>query len=315
MNQGGVRACCAVCNQQTHRRCSRCLSIYYCNTEHQRQDWKRHKTECTPKVPKQGTKKDKFQECSTSNEGPKKVKEEIINCNEDSESINLINQEGSETRRSRKSKKKSSQKEGSDTNSDNKQNSEVIEQVEQSIEGKEPCKTQDNSVISSVVYTDKSLSSGSAITYEGSSEQEILRESAQQLSADFVMASSSNVLRAINRTDMRVPSLAGYTQHSGTSRKEYPEATLRGSVAPFSNAQNSYHMDPSDPCYEICQRVIRDMTQYGVCVLDNFLGKDRGHLVLNEVLDMYKSGIFQVSFYSPMLTFSYYHKSLLNNEK
>lgn len=296
MNQGSVRACCAVCNHQTPRRCSRCLNIYYCNTEHQRQDWKRHKTECTPKEPKQGAKKDKIQECSASDEDPKKVKEEIINCNEDSESINLINQEDSETRRSRKSEKKSSQKEGSDTIIDNKQNSEAIEQVEQSIEGKEPCTAQDNSVISSVVYTDKSLSSGSAITYEGSSEQEILRESAQQLNADFVMASSSNVLRAINRTDMRVPSLAGYTQHTGTSRKEYPEATLRGSGAPFSNTQNTYHMDPSDPCYEICQRVIRDMTQYGVCVLDNFLGKDRGHLVLNEVLAMYKSGIFQVSF-------------------
>lgn len=295
MNQGGVRACCAVCNLQTHRRCSRCLSVYYCNTEHQRQDWKRHKTECTPKVPKQGTKKDKIQECNKSDEDPKKVKEEIIKCNEDSKSINLINQEDNETRRSRKSKKKSLLKEGIDTISDNK-HSEVIEQVELSSEAKEACEAQDNSVISSVVYTDKNLSSGSAITYEGSSEQEILRESAQQLSADFVMASSSNVLRAINRTDMRVPSLAGYTQHTGNTRKDYPEATLRGSGAPFSNTQNSYHMDPSDPCFEICQRVIRDMTQYGVCVLDNFLGKERGQLVLNEVLAMYKSGIFQVSF-------------------
>lgn len=292
MNQGGVRACCAVCNQQTHRRCSRCLNIYYCNTEHQREDWKRHKAECTPKIPKQGSKKDKIQESSTSNEDPKKIKEENINCREDCNNKNVIVQQASSaTRRSIKSKKKKSQIEGSDTNSDNKQ----IEQADKT-EEQDPCKAKDNSVISSVVYTDKSLSSGSAITYEGSSEQEILRESAQQLSTDFAMASSSNVLRALNRTDIRMSSLPGYTQHTGSSRKEYPEATLRGSAAPFSNTQNSYHMDASDPCYEICQRVIRDMTQYGVCVLDNFLGKERGQLVLNEVLTMYKSGIFQVSF-------------------
>lgn len=301
MNQGVVRAWCAVCNQQTHRRCSRCLSIYYCNTEHQRQDWKRHRTECTPTVPKQESKKDKIQESSTSEEDPKNSNEEIIICNEDCKSKNVIIQEElvsscSETKRSNKCKKKNSRKEGSDTNSDNKQNSEVIVQEEKSSDGKEPCKGKDNSVISSVVYTDKALSSGSAITYEGSSEQEILRESAQQLSADFGMASSSNVLTALNRTDMRVSSLPSYTQHTGSSRKEYPEVTLRGSLASFSNTQNSYHMDASDPYYEICQRVIKDMTQYGVCVLDNFLGKDRGLLVLNEVLNMYKSGIFQVSF-------------------
>ncbi|CAH2045913.1 unnamed protein product, partial [Iphiclides podalirius] len=71
--------------------------------------------------------------------------------------------------------------------------------------------------------------------------------------------------------------------------KEYPEASLKGSGAFM---MNNYYMDPSDPSYDICQRVIRDMTQYGVCVLDNFLGKERGLLVLNEVLEMYRSGIF-----------------------
>ncbi|XP_041969376.1 prolyl hydroxylase EGLN3 isoform X2 [Aricia agestis] len=84
--------------------------------------------------------------------------------------------------------------------------------------------------------------------------------------------------------------------NSGIDRvkmKEYPEDSVKGSAAPFSNMLNSYYMDPTDPCYEICQRVIRDMTQYGVCVLNNFLGRERGLLVLNEVLQMYRSGIFK----------------------
>lgn len=144
-------------------------------------------------------------------------------------------------------------------------------------------------MISSVVFTKEDLNSESAITYEGSSEKEILNESVQQLSTvDFSTATGSNVLRTINSTDTNMPILPEPTARV----KEYPEASLKGSVAPFNHMLNSYYMDPSDPFYEICQRVIRDMTQYGVCVLNNFLGKDQGLLVLNEVLKMYRSGIF-----------------------
>lgn len=293
MNQEGVLACCAVCNQKTHRRCGRCLNIYYCNTEHQRQDWKRHKSECGPKAPKQGSRKDKIGE-TISIETPKEV-DQISNAPEDSEKKVLLKQEGSasETRRLKKSKKKTP-KEGSDIISD-KQNCQVPTQnSEQTGDTEQKDQIKDSSVISSVVYTStsKDINKDSAITHEGSSEQEILSESAQLLSAvEFATTSSSNVLRAVNRTDVKMPVIPSYaTEH----RKEYPEASLKGSGAPFNNVHNNYYLDPNDPCYEICQRVIRDMTTYGVCVLDNFLGKERGQLVLTEVLEMYRSGIFQV---------------------
>lgn len=90
-----------------------------------------------------------------------------------------------------------------------------------------------------------------------------------------------------------MPVLPVYAEEKRTG--VYSEASHKRTSIPFSNNFKSFYMDPSDPCYEICQRVIRDMTQYGVCVLDNFLGKDRGLLVLNEVLSMYRSGIFTVS--------------------
>lgn len=35
---------CAVCQQEATHRCSRCKLTWYCSTEHQKQDWKRHKT-------------------------------------------------------------------------------------------------------------------------------------------------------------------------------------------------------------------------------------------------------------------------------
>ncbi|CAO1429456.1 unnamed protein product [Diamesa serratosioi] len=44
---------------------------------------------------------------------------------------------------------------------------------------------------------------------------------------------------------------------------------------------------------EMCSNLIRDMNEYGVCVLDNFLGLDRGNAVLQEVTNMYSAGVFK----------------------
>ncbi|KAJ8713852.1 hypothetical protein PYW08_007472 [Mythimna loreyi] len=296
MNQGGGNACCAVCKEKTHRRCGRCLNIYYCNTDHQRQDWKRHRSECAPKLPKQDSKNDNSGERSiVGEEAPKKVKEETSDVTEERQKD--IPKEGSDKRRLKKTKSKNvknSDKEGN-TVSVIKHTLELSTQnVKQSEEGASKASGHnDNSVISSVVYTNRDLTTSSAITYEGSSEQVVLRESAQQLSTvEFATPGTSNVLRSLNRTNTaKMPVLPNYVPEQGV-RKEYPEASLQGSRAPFNHMPNSYYMDPSDSLYEICHRVIRDMTQYGVCVLNNFLGKERGLCVLNEVLDMYRSGIF-----------------------
>lgn len=44
---------------------------------------------------------------------------------------------------------------------------------------------------------------------------------------------------------------------------------------------------------EACRNLIRDMNEYGVCVLDNFLGQEKGMKVLQEVTGMYSSGVFR----------------------
>ncbi|XP_072929573.1 uncharacterized protein [Epargyreus clarus] len=294
MNLEGVLACCAVCNQQTHRRCGRCLNVYYCNTEHQRQDWRRHKSDCAPKLQKQGSQTDKVDHPSPNAEDSKSDKEKLII--KPTEITTDLKQEG-EKKQSKKSKRKNVKKEGRVVASDI--NTSQTENVAQSVvsgsnvEPSETDQTLKESVISSVVYTNRDLTKESAIVHEGSSEQEILSESAQQLSTlDFAAAGASNVLKAVNRDKMLA--IPGYNTEEMRTR-EYPEASVRGSVAPFNNVLNSYCMDPADPSYDICQRVIQDMTQYGVCVLNNFLGKERGLLVLKEVLEMYRSGIFTVS--------------------
>ncbi|KAK7023195.1 hypothetical protein R3P38DRAFT_2958206 [Favolaschia claudopus] len=39
---------CAICNKLTAKKCSRCMTTFYCSEEHQKQAWKRHKLACLP---------------------------------------------------------------------------------------------------------------------------------------------------------------------------------------------------------------------------------------------------------------------------
>ena len=38
--------------------------------------------------------------------------------------------------------------------------------------------------------------------------------------------------------------------------------------------------------------IVRDLNHYGICVLDDFLGEERAHKVLGEVMTMYAEGKF-----------------------
>ena len=43
---------------------------------------------------------------------------------------------------------------------------------------------------------------------------------------------------------------------------------------------------------KICDQVIRDMNNYGICVINNFLGLAQGEMILSEVKSLYSIGIF-----------------------
>nr|XP_013098663.1 unnamed protein product [Stomoxys calcitrans] len=44
---------------------------------------------------------------------------------------------------------------------------------------------------------------------------------------------------------------------------------------------------------ELCRNIINDMNQYGLSVVDDFLGQEKGMQILNEVLNMYSAGVFR----------------------
>lgn len=305
MNQEVVVDRCVVCKIKTYSRCSRCRSIYYCSIDHQRQDWKRHKVECK-KLSK------KLNQKLAADAAQNEVQETPI-----ANKLSVINT-SSEVLKTEKESKKNLENEGNSKVSDEKDNINLENSISNKIfvqsvsfDSKESDTEQDSSkikaslselsVISKVVHTDKNSSGAGAITYEGSSENEILSASTQTISSTDLSGTSvhqSSVLKVVNKAvNENMLAMPSYTLESPPKavhgHKDYSESSLKSSAVPFGQ-KHSLVMDSSDPYYELCHRVIRDMSQYGVCVLDNFLGKDRGTLVLREVLDMYKLGIFQV---------------------
>lgn len=44
---------------------------------------------------------------------------------------------------------------------------------------------------------------------------------------------------------------------------------------------------------DLCRNIINDMNQYGLSVVDDFLGMEKGLKILNEVRSMYTAGAFQ----------------------
>lgn len=43
---------CDICGEEDSLRCARCGDAFYCGKEHQKQDWARHKLDCTQNYPK-----------------------------------------------------------------------------------------------------------------------------------------------------------------------------------------------------------------------------------------------------------------------
>lgn len=84
----------------------------------------------------------------------------------------------------------------------------------------------------------------------------------------------------------KIDNLLGYHNH--------PTVAAAAAAGVVPSAQDALLMDlEQESLDEACRNLIRDMNEYGVCVLDNFLGQERGLRVLQEVTGMYSSGVFR----------------------
>ncbi|XP_023726166.1 egl nine homolog 1 isoform X1 [Cryptotermes secundus] len=135
----------------------------------------------------------------------------------------------------------------------------------------------------------------SPITYEGSSESEILNAVTEILSPslDFISSLSADSLEnsIAPLSDMPSHERGTVTAPVNTNGfRTFPEINLVNDdpLPPFLHRQNR-----DKQLEEVCRNVIRDMDAYGVCVVDNFLGQEMGMAVLGEVTSMYKKGVFK----------------------
>ncbi|KAJ8963835.1 hypothetical protein NQ314_005350 [Rhamnusium bicolor] len=115
----------------------------------------------------------------------------------------------------------------------------------------------------------------SAIPSEGSSEDEILNSLGEHLSPSNNNFSDekSSTEKALRSVSFAMPiSGENIVEPQKKSIKDFPEISLNA---------------------EMCRNVIQDLSDYGLCVLDNFLGAERGQTVFSEVLEMEAQGVFR----------------------
>lgn len=127
------------------------------------------------------------------------------------------------------------------------------------------------------------------IPSEGSSENEILSSLGENLSPNnnFLDEKSSTEKAIVSVRSAMPISGENIVQSKKRGIKDFPEINLNSSMPPF---QNNFQEDYLE---EMCRSVVYDLTNYGVCVLDNFIGTERGKVILSEVLEMQAKGVFR----------------------
>lgn len=136
--------------------------------------------------------------------------------------------------------------------------------------------------------------------HEGSSENEIANSTVQYLNPSLFQNNTPNQL-----VDTAGTSRAPGPSNMNTQYGLYSDIPILNENNGQNNLTNMhldtnvvvvppFHHTNNDRVHsDMIENVIRDMDQYGLCVLDDFLGPERGMAVLHEVLGMYHSGVFK----------------------
>ncbi|CAG9813218.1 unnamed protein product [Phaedon cochleariae] len=150
------------------------------------------------------------------------------------------------------------------------------------------CKKQDSadSVEKKYGHIVSSQECSTLLPSEGSSENEILSSLGEQLAPNnnYEISSTEKSLKSLDTT-MPI-SGKNIVQSKHKTLKDFPEISLNSSSASL------HHNIQDDYLEEMSRNVVQDLSAYGLCVIDNFLGAERGKTVLAEVLKMESQGVF-----------------------
>ncbi|XP_077280853.1 HIF prolyl hydroxylase [Temnothorax americanus] len=292
--QTGAELTCAVCDKTDElSRCSRCKVVFYCTKEHQRRDWKRHREFCATHPVAVASTEEPFSATSAAvtavvlaNERsvpskrhpPAPVGDRRASTVPSALAPNLNGTSVSDAPWD------------SNVTSDEKHLA-VADSIARGENGSSQQKRKENRNLKKKSNSGKAKSARnnkvdgwtSPITYEGSSEDTILGARAELLNP---ILESSRIFDGLSNADLGSPAQRRNGMKNLTEIRDREEELL----PPFLHKNKSNLEQLLD---KICPYVIRDMDKYGVCVVDKFLGKERGLKVLNEVLNMYSAGLFQ----------------------
>ncbi|XP_011263521.1 egl nine homolog 2 isoform X1 [Camponotus floridanus] len=274
---------CAVCDRTDKLlRCSRCKAVFYCTKEHQRRDWKRHREFCATH-PAREDPTESAHPSSPGSRNPRDTPSRQRPVRSSTPNVPVPNL----------SKSPAPDAPNVTSESASRNAKPVLDSVTQGENGSsrqqerkenQNLKKKSNGGRTRKARNNKADGWTSPITYEGSSEDTILGARAELLNPAL---ESSRFLEGLSNADLGLP----VQHHNGM--KNFPEVRLGQEeelLPPFLHRNRNNLEEFID---KICQYVIRDMDKYGVCVVDKFLGMEKGLAVLNEVLYMYSAGLFE----------------------
>ncbi|KAL7297168.1 hypothetical protein TKK_0009585 [Trichogramma kaykai] len=262
---------CKVCGKTNDLlRCVRCRGVLYCSKEHQREDWKSHRIFCNQEPSHKREFADQERSSATSSPdkvGIKKEKKEVKdNKKEPSSKKKVYSEKSGEKVHGKKEVNKKV-----DTNSGVNDENEVSKNLVQrhTHARKETAKRQPS------------------LTSEGSSENTILESKSEGLhplhnsNSQNVQSTSKLPIKPSNQSPNIPPNI-----------QNMPELPTSSRYQPHSNAAQAVERNIFDKIQNICASVVRDLTTFGLCVVDDFLGHEIGSLILEEVLRLQKTGTF-----------------------
>ncbi|XP_071447309.1 egl nine homolog 1 [Hetaerina americana] len=136
----------------------------------------------------------------------------------------------------------------------------------------------------------------SVITFEGSAESEILNAGTETLSPNLGEEGGNLNPENLCETDnnaskmpLNETSVGGLVLPNNGVGFADSNLACNCTIPPFLHRN---HRENQWIIEEICRNVIKDMDEYGVCMVDNFLGPQTGREVLKEVTGMYSKGVF-----------------------
>ncbi|KAF3421492.1 hypothetical protein E2986_10850 [Frieseomelitta varia] len=280
--QIGVTLGCVICNRTDKLlRCSRCKAVFYCTKEHQRRDWKRHKEFCATHSVESIVSDTVSVASQNSILKSTKKDSSVRNCHNSIVPVVSNLSEKSVLETTRESSTAPVYNDRKRLGGTNKQ----IEKAKGQSDRKESqnSKRKSNNIKTKGTRTNRVDGWTSPITYEGSSEDTILGARTESLNPAL---EGSRILDNLQDNELNMP----IQHHNGM--KTFPEIRLtREEFLPSFLHKNKNNLE--ELIDDISKNVIRDMDEYGMCVVDNFLGTEKGLAVLNEVLNMYSAGLFK----------------------